>query len=107
MWLGWTVYTPDVERWPNNLGAARVEFGDFDQAEAVVEDALERDPEYPIPFCNLALLHAIRGDLARVERWLGEARKRGYEGESVDQLIHRSQASLARIEGRRIPTQDD
>jgi len=63
IWLSPGIYTCDVEAMAlNNLGATRLELGEFDQVEAPLRRALFIDPNYPIPYVNLAHLALLRGD---------------------------------------------
>lgn len=100
-WLGWSIYTPNAEAMAlNNLGAAHLELGHFDQATSMFSDALARDPEFPMPYYNLALMHEVLGDHGRAEPLLREASERGYKRTSVDRLISQAGGLYARLEGR-------
>ncbi len=95
------IYTRDVEAMAlNNLGAARLELGDLDQVEAPLRQALALDPDYPIPYVNLAHLAALRGDVEAAERASSAAKRLGYHDTRVDALIRRVSSALAGVEGR-------
>ena len=101
IWLSWAVYTPDVEAmtW-NNIGAAHTELGSWDEAKAAFTHALAVDRKYPLPHLNLATIALVQGDQEEAQRRFESARSLGYRKSSLDQLIHRAQALLARVEGR-------
>jgi tetratricopeptide (TPR) repeat protein len=101
VWLSWPAYSPDIEAMAlNNLGAAHLELGDFEAAERRLGEAMALDPLYPVPVFNLAMLAAVGGDTAAAMRLLEECVRLGYRRTAIDDLIHRSQALLARLEGR-------
>lgn len=108
VWLQWAVYSPDMEVMTlNNLGAAHYHIGELDVAEGYLREALRLDPVYPVAYYNLALIAAGRDDDAEAERLLGEARRLGYTGGNVDQLIGRAGNALARLEGGGFGTTSD
>ena len=101
LWLSWSIYTPNVEAMTlNNLGAAHLELRNFDQATSMFSGALARDPEFPMPYYNLALMREVLGDHGRAELLLSEASKRGYKRTSIDQLVSQAGEVYARLEGR-------
>jgi tetratricopeptide (TPR) repeat protein len=101
LWLGWPIYTDDAEAMAlNNLGAAHLELGEWDAATAAFHEALGLDARYPMPCFNLALLAEAKGERSEAERLFHEAALRGLCNTSIDDLIHRAQSVLARIEGR-------
>ena len=51
----------------NTLGAVRLEQGQLDDAQVHFKAALEHDPGYAVPWGNLAVLAAMRGDAAGAE----------------------------------------
>lgn len=51
----------------NTLGAVRLEQGRLDDAQTHFKAALERDALYAVPWGNLAVLAAMRGDAAGAE----------------------------------------
>jgi tetratricopeptide (TPR) repeat protein len=100
-WLSPGVYTQDVEAMAlNNLGAARLEFGELDKVEAPLRQALALDPDYPIPYVNLAHLAVLRGDLKAATAASNAANSLGYRDSKVDAMIHRASSYFAGVEGR-------
>ena len=100
LWLGWSVYTPDVEAMTlNNIGAACLSLGRLEAATKAFEEALRIDPQYPIPFFNLAVVRQVQGDSAEAARLQEKASKLGYTQGSTDRLVQSAQAVLARVEG--------
>jgi hypothetical protein len=49
----------------NNLGIALGRLARYDEAIAAHERAIQRQPDWPVPHVNLALLLLLKGDLAR------------------------------------------
>jgi tetratricopeptide (TPR) repeat protein len=99
LWLSWSIYTPDVEAMTqNNIGAAQLNLGNLDSAEAALNTALSLDPQYPLPHANLALVAALRADPSAVERHLEAARKLGYKGAALDRFVSKTQSVLAAVE---------
>jgi hypothetical protein len=99
LWLSWSIYTPDVEAMTqNNIGAAQLNLGNLDVAEAALNTALSLDPQYPLPHANLALVAALRANPSRVEHHLEAARKLGYKGVALDRFVSKTQSILAAVE---------
>lgn len=100
IWLSGSAYTRDVEAMAlNNLGAARMQQGDFAAARTAFEHAIRRDSEYPLPFFNLAQLARATGQKEDAEKYLLRARALGYSQVMPDRLLSSTGALLARIEG--------
>ncbi len=101
LWLAWSMYTPDAEAMAlNNLGAARLELGDFAGASDAFKSALVVDPQYPLPYYNLAIERVIADDHAEATRLAAEAERLGFRRTRIDATIREAQALLARTEGR-------
>jgi len=97
-WLAFAVYTRDSKAMAlNNLGAAQLELGSFDEAESSFREALAADPQYPIPHYNLAVLAEVRGDSPAAREHAAEAVLLGYERAASDRVIQAAGALLARI----------
>ncbi|HWI51930.1 MAG TPA: tetratricopeptide repeat protein [Symbiobacteriaceae bacterium] len=106
LWLSWSVYTPNAEAMTlNNLGVAHLACGSPTDAETAFRQALELDPDYPLPHFNLAVIAMMCGQRETAERALSEARRLGYNAGRMDAVIHRAQSFLARIEGRGVANQ--
>jgi tetratricopeptide (TPR) repeat protein len=100
IWLSWSVYTPDVEAMTlNNIGAANLSLGRFEEAERAFGEALALDQEYPLPHFSMAVLNELRGNRILAEEALAESKKLGYVGGAIDAIISRAQSVLARVEG--------
>lgn len=100
LWLRWSVYTVDAEAMAlNNLGAALTVLGRLAAAGAALQEALTLDSKYPLPHVNLAVLAEVEGDHGAAQAGLRAAAELGYHGTTVDQVINRAQALLARWEG--------
>jgi tetratricopeptide (TPR) repeat protein len=100
IWLSAGIYTHDVEAMAlNNIGAARLELGQLDQVESPLRRALAVDPDYPLPYVNLARLAVLRGDVDAALAASTAAKRLGYDGSRIDALIHRASGALAALEG--------
>ena len=83
----------------NNLGAAHLRMGDLQAAATALRAALAVDPQYPLPYYNLAVERELADDHAEATRLLAEAQRLGYRWTTLDALIAEAQALLARVEG--------
>ena len=101
LWKG-GIYTRDaIAMATNNIGAAYLELGELELAERALHEALEMDPEYPLPHWNLAMVaHLLCYDM-KTEEHLRIGRDLGFANATSDHLIRRAASVLARIEGRR------
>lgn len=101
LWLSFSVYTPSAEAMTlNNLGAALLDVGRFEESERALQSAIAIDPQYSLPFFNLAVLHSVRGDQAMAERAAAESSRLGFTGGTMDIALGRAQSLLARLEGQ-------
>ena len=101
VWLSWATYTPDIEAMTvNNIGAAHLELGHFDESETAFREALAIDKQYAIPHFNLAVLHEMRGNNTLAIESVAEANRLGFSGGTIDIVLTRAQALLAKVEGR-------
>jgi tetratricopeptide (TPR) repeat protein len=93
------IYTWNVEAMArNNIGAARMELGEIDQAERELRRAIRNDADYAIPYFNLAVIAYVCGEAAEGDRLITLAADRGYSGGHLDQLISRVGAAYARLQ---------
>jgi len=100
-WLAWSVYTRDpLAMALNNIGSAQLELGRLEEAESSFQEALDADPQYPIPHYNLALLCATRDQAELATEHAQTAIRLGYARDAVDRALHDAAGLLARIEGR-------
>ena len=101
VWLAGAIYTRDIEVMAlNNIGAAHLQLGHWDDAAESLERARGKDPESPLPYFNLAVLAQATGNEEEARRLLARASEFGYRRTSVDRLVHAAGAVLARVEGR-------
>lgn len=99
LWLSWSMYTPNLEAMLiNNIATAYLAQGQNEEAEKNWKAALELDPLYPLPFANLAVVAALRGDVELSQMMLHSASELGYTGEALDKVAHQAQSILARVE---------
>jgi tetratricopeptide (TPR) repeat protein len=105
LWLSWSIYTTDVAAMAlNNIGAAHLELGAWDAAKAALREAIDVDPQYAIPYFNLALIAELEADRQSAEERLAEAAARGYTSSKIDRVVAAGQELLARLEGRGVRT---
>lgn len=101
IWLGLSTYSRDPEALAlNNLGAAEIMLGEWDQAQEHLHASLAVDPLNPLPCFNLGKLSAARGDQPAAGRWFDQAVALGYSQTLVDQAIRLAQARFAFTDGR-------
>ena len=95
------IYTWNVEAMArNNIGAARMELGEIDQAERDLRHAIRNDADYAIPCYNLAVIAYVRGEAAEGDRLIALAADKGYSGGHLDRLISRVGAAYARLQAK-------
>jgi tetratricopeptide (TPR) repeat protein len=71
MYVKWGIHTRDIEAMAlNNLGATFAEKGELQQAVGWYEAAIAVDPDYGVPYANLAVIGHARGDEAEATRLL-------------------------------------
>jgi tetratricopeptide (TPR) repeat protein len=93
------IYTRDVEAMTlNNLGIARLEVGELDRVEAPLRRALALDPDYPLPYVNLAHLASLHGDVEAAAAASRSAKRLGYHDTRADAFIRRASGTLASLE---------
>ena len=71
----------------NNIGAARVQLEKIEQAAADLRHAMANDPDYPLPYFNLAIIAHVQGRVSEAENLLSIAAAKGYSGGPLDRLI--------------------
>ena len=82
----------------NNIGAAEMELGRLDAAEARLGEALGLDQDFPLPYYNLAITAAALEDHQRSARMLSRAAELGYERSITDRAISRVGDAYARYQ---------
>lgn len=99
IWCAWPIYTLDVEAMTsNNLGAANLELGRWDEAERHLGEALERDSGYSIPHFNLAVLAKLRGEEALANEHAAESARLGFRGSASDRIATKAAALYAHFQ---------
>lgn len=87
-WLFAGIYTHDgVAIARNNLGAIRLEQRQLDDAEAHFRRALERDAKYAVPYANLAIIAALRGQPEQAEANVKRARELGFRRGGLQKVV--------------------
>jgi tetratricopeptide (TPR) repeat protein len=95
------LYTWDVEAMArNNIGAAHMHLGDIDKAESHFQYVLEKDPDYPLPYMNLAIISCVRGNTTEGDKLRSIAAEKGYSGGPVDRLISKVGGAYSHFQGR-------
>lgn len=96
-----SVYTWDVELMArNNIGAAHMQLGEIEQAETHFRYAIEKDPDYPLPYTNLAIIAHVRNDKVEGDKLLRIAAEKGYSGGAVDRLISKVGGAYSHLQAR-------
>lgn len=104
LWLQFAIYTPYIEAMTlNNIGAAHLTLGHLDESARALEAAIALDPQYPVPFFNLAILYSARNEQDLAARAAAEATRLGFTGGTMDVVLGRAAAVLAGVEGRATP----
>ncbi|MCP5501308.1 MAG: hypothetical protein H7A25_15515 [Leptospiraceae bacterium] len=79
-WLIFGLYTKDAEAMTfNNLGSAFLQKKELETAEQYFQKAAEKDPLYPIPYFNLAILKALKKNKEESETFFNKAVFLGYK----------------------------
>jgi len=100
IYLTWSLYSWNVEAIArNNIGAASMMKGNADRARREFMAALARDPNYALPYANLAALEAAAGAQEESERLAALACRNGYSGRRTEKLVDRVAAAYAKLQG--------
>ncbi len=84
IWFSQWYYSSNVEVLAlNNMGVSAMWLQEAKKAETWLNAAAELDPESPLPYFNLAVLHYARGDDAEGAKNLNKADTLGYKRVSV------------------------
>lgn len=91
LYLG--IYTFDgVAIARNNIGQALMNAGELDKAVAWLRSALLRDPLYAVPYVNLSVIAAMRGDESAARREMSKAVHLGYSPAGAQRILRRALA---------------
>lgn len=98
IWLGTSSYSLNAEVLAlNNLGAAEVALGEFDDARAHLTEAMALDPKCPLPFHNMGKLVLCTASTAEALPWFERAAALGFRGGLSDQAVMASQRRNAEL----------
>ncbi len=99
LFLAWGIYTWNAEAMArNNLAGAHIELGNLDSAEIQLKKAISLDPQFPIPYHNLAILQAGPGAEAEAERSLTVAAEKGFKQSLDDRVIEKVSKAYAALQ---------
>jgi tetratricopeptide (TPR) repeat protein len=85
------VYSFDVPAIARNeIGQAYVNANDLEQAAAWLRSALQRDPQYAVPYVNLGVIAALRRDAAGARREMSKAVQLGYNVQAAQRILRRA-----------------
>ncbi len=85
-----SIYTFDgVAIARNNVAQSLINLGDLDGAEQWLRRAIQRDPLYALPYLNLGVVAAERGDTNRAAREIGKAVQLGFNPQDAQRLLRR------------------
>jgi tetratricopeptide (TPR) repeat protein len=78
----------------NNIAQSLMNMQDLDGAEQWLRRALQRDPLYALPYLNLGVVAAMRGDKERAAREFGRAVQLGFDPEGAQRLFRQVTARI-------------
>jgi tetratricopeptide (TPR) repeat protein len=100
IWLGSGTYSRDPEAMAlNNLGAAEIALGEFENAQAHLNAAISTDPLNPLPYFNLGALFTSLENPREAGAWFAKAVNLGYSRTVVDKIISVAQGRFASTDG--------
>jgi tetratricopeptide (TPR) repeat protein len=76
----------------NDIAQAYIDAGDLDRAVTWLRSALQRDPQYPVPYVNLSVVAAMRRDEATARREMSKAVALGYSPVGARRILRRALA---------------
>lgn len=84
IWFSQWFYTSNVEVMAlNNMGVSAMWLQDSDKAESLLKAAAQLDPESPLPYFNLSVMHYALGADAEGAKNLAKAETLGYKTASI------------------------
>lgn len=99
IWIAPSIYTIRTKSMAlNNRGACHLELGDLDSAERDLNEAIQLDSLYPIPYFNLAVIEMARDREPESRNHLEISRRLGFTGGSIDQILNRVKTVYAKLE---------
>ncbi|MEM6817149.1 MAG: hypothetical protein AAF578_00015 [Pseudomonadota bacterium] len=99
-WLQGAIYTRDpVAMALNNVGAAKLELRQLDDARQAFSEAISLDSGYAAPHFNLAMIASLEKDEAEAKHRLDRAAALGYSQSTIDNFVKNAGSILARFEG--------
>jgi len=84
----------------NNIGQSLMNMQDLDGAEQWLRRALQRDPLYAVPYLNLGVVAALRGDKERAVREFGRAVQLGFDPQGAQRLFRQVTARINENTGK-------
>jgi tetratricopeptide (TPR) repeat protein len=84
----------------NNIAQSLMQLQDLDGAEQWLRRALQRDPLYAVPYLNLGVVAAMRGDKERAAREFGRAVQLGFDAEGAQRLFRQVTARFNQTTGK-------
>lgn len=84
----------------NSIAQSLINMQDLDGAEQWLRRALQRDPLYAVPYLNLGVVAAMRGNKERAAREFGRAVQLGFDPQGAQRLFRRVTAGLDENNGK-------
>ena len=84
----------------NNIGQSLMNMQDLEGAEQWLRRALQRDPLYAVPYLNLGVVAALRGDKERAVREFGRAVQLGFDPHGAQRLFRQVTARMNENTGK-------
>lgn len=78
----------------NNMAFCYMNAGDLEEAERLCREALELDGKYAVPYVNLGIIAALRGDASASAECLERGFRLGYRNRGIQKQV---QQILARV----------
>jgi len=98
IWFGTSSYSLSVEALAlNNLGAAELVLGEADAARAHLNEAIAKDPKFPLPYRNMGLLIQSTASTEEARPWFEKAIALGLRGDWSDRVARASQRNNAEL----------
>ncbi|UTC61326.1 hypothetical protein E4O05_07010 [Treponema sp. OMZ 787] len=101
LWMTWSfsIYTIDILAMvKNNISTVYIRKEQYEEAEKYINDALNIDGKYPLPYFNLSIINMVNGKKEECMNNIEKSRKLGMNNSKVDKFIRNMQSMYADIQ---------